>query len=149
MPYIAWKTIERTDLSLDTHSRQNIPGNIWGDFVRPFCVNTFTIRLMQPIWPVSATERSTINTIYAARINDTGRVKIRLWTQDDVKHFPRYWPFVRGNSPKKTPVTRSFDVFFDMRLNNHLSKQSWGWWFETPSRSLWQHCFGTVEWLAT
>ena len=34
------------------------------------------------------------------------------------------------------PVTRIFDVFFDMRLNERLSKQSWGWWFETPSRSL-------------
>ena len=22
--------------------------------------------------------------------------------------------------------------FFDLRLNKHLSKQSWGWWFETP-----------------
>ena len=21
-----------------------------------------------------------------------------------------------------------------------LNKQSWGWWFETPSRSLWRHC---------
>ena len=34
----------------------------------------------------------------------------------------------------------SFDVFFDLRLNKRLSKQSWGWWFETPSRSLWRHC---------
>ena len=25
-------------------------------------------------------------------------------------------------------------------LNKRLSKQSWGWWFETPSRSLWRHC---------
>ena len=25
-------------------------------------------------------------------------------------------------------------------LNKGLSKQSWGWWFETPSRSLWRHC---------
>ena len=25
-------------------------------------------------------------------------------------------------------------------LNKRLSKQSWGWWFETPSRSLWCHC---------
>ena len=55
---------------------------------------------------------------------------------DDVikwKHFPRNWPFVRGiqmNSPHKWPVTRSFDVFFDLRLNKRLSKQSWGWWFE-------------------
>ena len=38
------------------------------------------------------------------------------------------------------PVTRSFDVFFDLRLNIRLSKQSWGWWFETPSRPLWRHC---------
>ena len=36
------------------------------------------------------------------------------------------------------PVTRSFDVYFDLRLNKRLSKQSWGWWFETPSRSLWR-----------
>ena len=37
-------------------------------------------------------------------------------------------------------VTRSFDVFFDLRLIKRLSKQSWGWWFETPLRSLWRHC---------
>ena len=36
----------------------------------------------------------------------------------------------------QSPVTRSFDVFFDLRLNKRLSKQSWGCWFETPSRSL-------------
>ena len=47
-----------------------------------------------------------------------------------------------GNSPvtgefsSQRPVTRSFDVYFDLRLNKRLSKQSWGWWFETPSRSL-------------
>ena len=59
-----------------------------------------------------------------------------------LKHFPRYWPFVRGIHwwPSQRPVTRSFDVFFDLRLNKRLSKQSWGWWFETPSRSLWRHC---------
>ena len=38
------------------------------------------------------------------------------------------------------PVMRSFDYFFDVRLNKRLSKQSWGWWFETPSCSLWRHC---------
>ena len=27
-------------------------------------------------------------------------------------------------------------------LNKRLSKQSWSWWFETPSRSLWRHCNG-------
>ena len=42
-----------------------------------------------------------------------------------------------GEFPAQRPVTRSFDVFFDLRLNKRLSKQSRGWWFETPSRSLW------------
>ena len=45
-----------------------------------------------------------------------------------------------GEFPAQRPVTRSFDVFFDRRLNKRLSKQSWGWWFETPSCSLWLHC---------
>ena len=44
--------------------------------------------------------------------------------------------------PSQRPVTRSFDVFFDLRLNKRLSKQSWGWWLETPSSSLWRHCDG-------
>ena len=45
------------------------------------------------------------------------------------KHFLRYWPFVRG-----------FDVYFDLLLNKRLSKQSWGWWFETPSCPSWWYC---------
>ena len=50
-----------------------------------------------------------------------------------------------GNSPvtgeffAQRPVTRSFHVFFDLRLNKPLSKQSWGWWFETLSRPSWRH----------
>ena len=45
---------------------------------------------------------------------------------------------VTGEFPAQGPVTQRFDVFFDLRLNKGLSKQSWGWWFETPSRSLWR-----------
>ena len=37
------------------------------------------------------------------------------------------------------PVTRSFDVFIDLRLDKRLSIQSCGWWFDKPSRSLWRH----------
>ena len=40
-----------------------------------------------------------------------------------------------GDFPTQRPVTRSFDVFFDLRLN----KRSWGWWFETLSRPFWRH----------
>ena len=46
---------------------------------------------------------------------------------------------VTDESPAQRPVTRSFCVFFDLRLNKRLSKQSRGWWFETPSCSLWCH----------
>ena len=42
--------------------------------------------------------------------------------------------------PSQRPVTWSFDVFFDLRLNKRLSDQSRGWWFETPSHPLWRHC---------
>ena len=49
---------------------------------------------------------------------------------------------VPGEFPTQRPVTRSFDVFFDLRLNKRLSKQSWGWSFETLSCPLWRHCNG-------
>ena len=42
--------------------------------------------------------------------------------------------------PLIKPVTRTFDIFFDLRLNKWLSKQSRSRWFETPSGSLWRHC---------
>ena len=47
---------------------------------------------------------------------------------------------VTGEFPAQRPVTRIFDVFFDLCLNKRLSKQSWGWWFKTPPRPLWRHC---------
>ena len=50
---------------------------------------------------------------------------------------------VTGEFPAQRPVTRSFDIFFDLCLTIRLSKQSWGWWFETPSRLLWRHCNGS------
>ena len=46
---------------------------------------------------------------------------------------------VPGEFPTQRPVTRSFDAFFDLRLSKRLSKQSWCWWFDTPSRPLWRH----------
>ena len=49
---------------------------------------------------------------------------------------------VPGEFPAQRPVTRSFDVFFDLCLNKPLRKR---WWFETPSRPLWRHCNGHVS----
>ena len=50
-----------------------------------------------------------------------------------------------GEFPAQRPVTRSFDVFCDLRQNKRLRKQSWGWWFETLSRPLWRHWNGPIE----
>ena len=47
---------------------------------------------------------------------------------------------VPGEFPTQRPVTRSFDVFFDLRLDKRLSKQPWGWWF----RRYRAHCDGIV-----
>ena len=43
-------------------------------------------------------------------------------------------PLVTDGFPSQRPVTRSFDVFFDLRLNKRLSYQSRRRWYETPSR---------------
>ena len=68
------------------------------------------------------------------------------WWRHQVETFSALLILCAGNSPvtseflAQRPVTRSFDVFFDLRLNKQLSKRSCGWWFETPSRSLWRRC---------
>ena len=70
------------------------------------------------------------------------------------KHFPRNWPFVRGihrspvNSTHKVQWRRAlmfslipFSLIpFSLIPNKRLSKQWWGWWFETLSSPLWRHC---------
>ena len=57
-------------------------------------------------------------------------------------------PPVTGGFPSQRPVMRSFDVFFDPRLNTRLSTQPRRRWFETPSRSLSRHC-NVMSWYHT
>ena len=47
--------------------------------------------------------------------------------------------------PPQRPVTRNFDVLFDLRIKRRLSKQSKRWWIETPFRSLWRHCYAQAQ----
>ena len=67
------------------------------------------------------------------------------WWRHQMETFSALLAICAGNSPvpgefpTQRPVTRSFDVYFDLRPNKWLSKQSWGWWFETLSCSLWRH----------
>ena len=56
---------------------------------------------------------------------------------------------VTDEFPAQRPVTRSFDVFFDLCLKQQLSKQWRCQGFEMPSRSLWHHCNVFSKLLAT
>ena len=66
------------------------------------------------------------------------------WWRHQMETFSALLAICAGNSPvsgefpAQRPVTRSFDVFFDLRLDGRLSKHSWGWWLETPSCPLWR-----------
>ena len=42
--------------------------------------------------------------------------------------------------PSQRPVTRNFDIFFDLRPNKRLRKEPWRQWFGAPSCSLWRYC---------
>ena len=68
------------------------------------------------------------------------------WWRHQMETFSALLAHCAGNSSvtRKRPMTRNFEVFFDLRLNKRLSKQSWGWWLETPSRPLWRHCNDSV-----
>ena len=67
------------------------------------------------------------------------------WWRHQMETFSALLALCAGNSPvsgefpTQRPMTRSFDVFFDLRLNKRLSKQPRGRWFETLSWSLWRH----------
>ena len=67
------------------------------------------------------------------------------WWRHQMETFSALLAICAGNSPvpgefpTQRPVTRSFDVFFDLRLNKRLRKQPRGWWFETPPCPLWRH----------
>ena len=75
----------------------------------------------------------------------------KSWWRHQIDAFSRYWPFVRGihrslvNSPHKGQWRGALMI---CALNKRLSKQWWGWWFETPSRSLWRHCNVYIDFLA-
>ena len=65
--------------------------------------------------------------------------------------FPAFRVLCEGNSSltdgfsSQRPVTRSYDVYFELRQNERLCKKSRHRWFETLLCSSWCHC--NVNWL--
>ena len=76
-----------------------------------------------------------------------------LWWRHQAETFSALLAICAGNSPvtgefpTQRPVTRSFDGYFNLRVNKQWSKQSWGWWFETPSCPLWRQSNDIVTFL--
>ena len=60
------------------------------------------------------------------------------WWRHQMETFSTLLAICAGNSPitgefpAQRPVPWNFDVFFDLRPNKRLSKQTWGLWFEMP-----------------
>ena len=60
------------------------------------------------------------------------------WWRHQMETFTALLALCVGNSQvtseftSQRSVTRNFDVFFVLHPNIRLSKQWWGWWFETP-----------------
>ena len=67
------------------------------------------------------------------------------WWRHQMETFSVLLAICAGNSPfprefpSQRPAMRSFGVFFDLRQEKRLRKQSWGWWFETLWSPLWHH----------
>ena len=129
-----------TALSVPMHGRWC---DCWWSSGRTF-INLLTCLLLN----VLRNEYKCVELEYAIHIKYIHEELFLTYKHDDVikwKHFPRNWPFVRGihrssvNSPHKGRWRGALMISFDLRLNKRLSKQSWGWWFETLSRSLWRH----------
>ena len=83
---------------------------------------------------------------YKNHIDQRFEYSVLTWWRYQMETFSALLALCAGNSlvtgefPSQKPVTRSFDVFLNLRLNKRLSKQSKRRWFETPSRPLWRHC---------
>ena len=67
-----------------------------------------------------------------------------IWWRQQMETFSALLALCAGihrspvNSPHKGQC-RGALMFLDLRLNKRLSKQWWGWWFETQLRPLWRH----------
>ena len=111
----------------------------WYVYVKEGVVFVLFVRLKTGIWYQQGRCKQTAQMI----------TSIQFLEHDDVikwKYFPGFWPFVRGihwspgNSPHKGQSRGALIFFLDLRLSKH----SRGWWFETPSHSLWRHCNGKM-----
>ena len=110
-------------------------------------ISTDYSRALWPLWIMLSGHRKMIRNCNSQReLEERHSYLCSQWWRHQMEAFSALLALCVGNSPvtgefpTQRPVTRSFDVFLICALNKRLSKQSWSWWSETPSRSLWCHC---------
>ena len=137
-------SIMRTHISLNTTTcRTRTPSHTVGQWKKVTAVTFFRCPTMSQTLPWNSHPRMPRNSTSATQVDCA-------WWRHQMETFSALLTICAGNSPvpgefpTQRPVTRSFDVFFDLRLNKRLRKQSWGWWFETLPCPLWRHSNGTV-----
>ena len=111
--------------------------HIWRGWSKSFLPHTGMVTQMMPLqWRHMSLFRLTTK--------ETSKIR-NTWWRHEMETFSALLAICAGNSPvpgeipAQRPVKRSFDVYFDLCLNKRLSKQSWGWRFETSSCPLWRH----------
>ena len=115
-------------------------------------IQIFPRRLLELPRPGSSGARSAQSVILFIRayLEIYNHIHLCAWWRHQMEAFSVLFAIYAGNSTvpgefsAQRPVTQSFDVFFDLRLNKRLSKQSWSWWLETLSHPLWRHCNGLL-----
>ena len=121
---------------------------IWNMSTRSCCQWTICCQKLLTLWQWNTTKIISKHCYFKHKCKKTYSFDLRdtlTWWRHQMETFSALLAIYAGNSPvtgefpSQRPVTRSFDVFFDLRLNKPLSKQWWGWWFETLSRPLWRH----------
>ena len=121
----------RISLMICSHLGTGRIGVTWCIFISIICIRTFTPQIV------------TVTVRYTAVMERKGVFR-NMMTSSNGNIFRVTGPLCGeftgpGEFPTQRPVTRSFDVYFDLRLNKRLCKQSWGWWFETLLCPLWRH----------
>ena len=113
----------------------------------------FWLSLFIPDYPLLKRQPvGSVTNVYGQLSPTTRQPVTNSWWRHKWKTFSALLAICAGNSPvpgefpTQRPVTRSFGVFFDLCPNKRLSKQSWGWWFETPSRPFWRHRNVASDW---
>ena len=97
------------------------------------------------VWYVGCRIHKTTSTcifIDHIRIGQRG-LEHKVSDSDEVikwRYFPSHRPFARGISPHRGQWHGSLMFSLICAWISDRASQSWGWWFETPSCSLWRHC---------